>query len=273
MATSFLEAKRIPGKLVKLKDWLEACPYDGPDEEPQPEALARLRVGGLFGDVQASDCEIRNFLSDSGAILINGCYRLVSAGHLCRFFKMLFALLTMNDLCSCSVLEKCTIMTLFASDSEGEEFPPNVVEHLLSVYMDSTSRLDQRRIGRFFAEELLKARPIWLESEFLSAWRQLLGDLEPSISYLGDLILKEPVPGMTETRLAYFPASRLPLEPEARFARLFEVRPRWELTEIEPFVEGAARALEVELLDLLVKHARISTTPNGIKIVTALLSV
>jgi sister chromatid cohesion protein DCC1 len=36
----------------------------------------------------------------------------------------------------------------------------------------------------------------------------------------------------------WFPAESLPVEPGARFAALFGLRPRWTREELDPFLEG-----------------------------------
>ena len=41
-----------------------------------------------------------------------------------------------------------------------------------------------------------------------------------------------------EDRLRYFPADALPAAPAARFAMLFEARPRWAADDISPFLDG-----------------------------------
>jgi Sister chromatid cohesion protein Dcc1 len=41
-----------------------------------------------------------------------------------------------------------------------------------------------------------------------------------------------------EDRLRYFPADALPAAPAARFAALFEARPRWAADDISPFLDG-----------------------------------
>jgi sister chromatid cohesion protein DCC1 len=279
LTTSLLEAKKVPGRLNKLREYLEACPFEGPDEEVPLEDLKRLEMDTLFSEIQASDEEIRIFLADSGAILVDGKYRMMGSSYLCRFFKMLFSLLTINDLDLDGEVEKDRILEIF--ESESDEFPPKIIEHLLTVYASPGETnsdelkvlFDQRRICRFFAEELLMARPVWIQSEFLEAWRRLAGDLWLELGMISDMILREPISGSADIKISYFPATSLPVDPNQLFGKLFEMRSRWELATLEPFVVHASKVLGIEPLDLIVKNSRLSVDPNGTRIVTALLSV
>lgn len=74
-----------------------------------------------------------------------------------------------------------------------------------------------------------------------------------------------------EDRLRYFPADALPAAPAARFAALFEARPRWAAGDITPFLDG----MQVGTCDaVIVVHrvrgllpkflfAAIHTAPGG----------
>lgn len=275
LSKNLLEAKMIPAKVERLRELLEACPYEGPDERPEQSSLQKLEISRLLDSVQGSDEELKATLLDYGAIIVDGYYRLPSSEYLCRFFKLLFSLLTMADLDINGDLTKQSILELFSE--EQEEFPTNTIEQLLNVYANKVSsdellHFNDRRICRFYAEELLKARPVWIYTEFLDAWRQLTIDIQPRMEFLAGLVLEGTVPGEADQRrITYFPAASLPVDIVARFGRLFEANPRWELVKIRPFVEGIATALNVDLLDLIVKHARISVDPSGKEIVTPLL--
>lgn len=277
VATSFLEAARVPARLERLKEHLMACPYEGVDDAPDPTRLERLRMERIFGDIQASDEEVRRYLHDElGAVLINGHYRIIGSDCTSRFLRTLFSTLILQDWCSADLLDRDALIECLCSDGESE-FPAQLVGNLLHLYGEDTDqgwRMDQSKVGRFYARELLRARPVWRLSEFVEGWRRLIGDIEPSLVFLDGIALLETVVGDDDQRVTYFPAEELPLDPASRFRRLFEVCARWELERIEIYVEGAAKHLDVNTLDLIVRHCRISGEPHtGKRIVTPLLPV
>lgn len=280
ITTSLLEATRVPARLERLREYLLSCPYEGVEDSPDPILLGRLRIDRIFGDIHASDGEIRTYLHDElSAVLINGHYRIIGAECTLRFFRSLFAALVLQDWSSEDVLNRDSLIeTLCASgrdaDEEESEFPAELVGNFLYLYGEDTEwgwKMNKDKICRFYARELLRARPVWRLSEFTSAWRRLANDLEPSITLLNGIALVESTAGNDDQKITSFFAEDLPLDPDSRFKRLFEVCPRWEMEKIEMYVEGLGKYLEVDTLDLIVKHCRISVDANtGKRIVTTL---
>ena len=63
--------------------------------------------------------------------------------------------------------------------------------------------------------------------------------------------------------LTYFPASALPVDPVARFADLFLVRPRWKEDEILPFLNDIA--IDKKDRDkLLLKYCRATAEAGSV---------
>jgi hypothetical protein len=138
-----------------------------------------------------------------------------------------------------------------------------------------TIELNSWKILRFFANELLKAKPVWMLEDLMIAWKKLIYDIplnDPKMILSSGLALLEPLPGTSATRVTYFPSSNLPVDPTSRFARLFEVNSRWEYERLEGYVEESAKAMGVAPAELIVKYGRICSDPtSGARLVTPLL--
>lgn len=275
MTNTLLEAVKCPPQLKKLREWLEICPYEGPDSEMDHDhgVLQMLDRRSLFKSVQASDREIHTALSDYGALLIDGKYRLLSADYQCRFFRTLFSSLALADICTLDRINKDFMMSMVS-----DEFPQEMIEHLFTIYSTGGENelllLSEEKICRFFANQLLSARPLWILSDLFKAWRTLVGDFTPSIEHLTGLALTEPILGDDDFRVTYFPICALPLEPSKRFAMLFECKPRWDYDTMVHYIEACALSTGMGTADLIVKYGRISLDPScGKKVVTSLINL
>ncbi|KIY97258.1 sister chromatid cohesion protein DCC1 [Monoraphidium neglectum] len=71
--------------------------------------------------------------------------------------------------------------------------------------------------------------------------------------------LPEGAPQGSEPVLVPFAERDLPLEPAARFAVLFQRRPRWERSAMEPYLAALASSAGGQTVEaLLLRHARAS---------------
>ena len=275
MTTNTLEASRMPPALERLHEWLAECPYEGPDNDGEEGRLERLHCERLFREIQASDVEIQRALTECGASRLNGHYRVIGAEYTQRFFRCLWSVLVLNDWRADGMpIPRAELMEQLTQD---DEFPAAVAEKLLEIYSISGDgvevvRLDGPKICRFFGGVILKRRGSMPLSKLMQEWAQLTGDFQPHPSMLIGTALMTPVPGSDDFEVDYFPHQRLPIDPLARFTRLFEERSRWRLLELEAYVEGSARAAGVSTMNLIVKYGRISGEGEG-RIVTPLLPV
>lgn len=219
--------------------------------------------------------EIRSILKNNGTILIKEHYRTISPEYLCRFFRTLFAILDTNDF---GYFDEIPTDRIFAFLSDEDEFPIQVLQHILKSYSHqedgaSSFRLDCQKICRFFASELFKIKKTWGGKEFLEAWNKAAGGLCPSLEILRGLAtVDQSSSGDSDVVVTSFPISALPLDSSERFQMLFQAKSRWDLSAIEVYVEDAAKVQGLETIDLLLKHARITVDPKTqTKIVTALI--
>lgn len=275
MTKTYLEPTKTAGRIDQLRTLLEAAPYDGPlsSRIPAPEALACLHCSRIFDLVQASDDEIRAALNRLDAVLLDGHYRLMSPDYLCRFFKSLFASISLLEMASGDILNMESLLESF----DEEEFPRNVASSILHAFSSAASessneiRLGEEKICRFFAVELLKAKTNWTLGQLLIAWKKLTGDFEPRLDYLSGLAIFDPLPGSHDQRVTYIPLASLPLDLPTRLTKLFEIRHKWELTQLQSFFGDLPDGPAV-MMERLVKLARISTDEHNVKYVTPLVS-
>ena len=136
--------------------------------------------------------------------------------------------------------------------------------------------LDPAKVATFKAERLLKAgrqsgggggggarkgdTNVWPRDEFMDAWSASLPDgCEAELPFLGGIALVHE--GKSAT-IEYFPCSALPTGTKERFKLLFEKRAKWELQDLEPYVNGLVTT-QTTKAQLLLKHTRSSIAPAG----------
>ena len=158
----------------------------------------------------------------------------------------------------------------------AEDYPAEVIDNIIDCYsLPESDRCiwNTRKMCTFFAHGLFAARAIWIESEFFAAWQSLLtpSEIVPTVEMLVGIALRETF-SASEARLTYFPTTALPTEPLALFGALFAAKPRWLLTEMEPYLVAAARQLGLSApIDLAIKYARVSGDPAE-RVITPLLA-
>ncbi len=303
--TTYLEMAPFAGNTAQaLRSLLAPFPYDGEEGGGEGghagDAFDRLLCERLFDALPGSDAAIARALSEAGAIVVGGRYRLPSGAYLCSLFKDLFA---SPALAATTTLEEGDaalggmgrpfavddVVALLlgdgedavAQEAERASATRAILMHYSAVAAGGLRTWDVARICTFFAVQLLEAQSEWEEGPFLAAWRRLLAPspIEPSPALLGRLVTWHVLPSYDERQarraLSYFPSWRLPLDPVGLFEALFARSPRWLLDDMQPFL-GDAAALPTSGVsspaDLAHKHARVSTdAASGALVVTPLL--
>ncbi|CAB9502597.1 Uncharacterized conserved protein (DUF2036) [Seminavis robusta] len=65
----------------------------------------------------------------------------------------------------------------------------------------------------------------------------------------------------------YLPAQQLSRDPEKRFAALFQVRAKWELDDLQPYIDALVQELEVSQAELLLQYTSSSMDEvTGVKV-------
>ncbi|BDA43076.1 Sister chromatid cohesion protein DCC1 [Coccomyxa sp. Obi] len=268
-AVAHLELVLTAPRLGALDRILQATQIRGDDEEEEDQGAAsssgREDVHPhtflqLLGTAQASEAELRAALQARGAMELDGCWRIISAGHLAHLLEVLLLSAAQHGwrLDAMPVQEACSVL-------QADGFNPRVAQHCLRLHsaLDASTSdtppllsLDHRKVCLHFARKLLTQQERWPLDQFLEEWQASVSEgMRVDLSMLRGEARQEEAGG--EKLLCHFPAAALPTDPASRFAALFAARPRWELPDLEPYLadlQVPGRSAEF----LLLTYARAS---------------
>lgn len=108
---------------------------------------------------------------------------------------------------------------------------------MTGIYAFSTQRLQTcNGMRQDMQQPSTLSKSGFLHPHVLIACNHARQEMRPDVAMLKAEILTETLSG--ERIIKYFPVSRLSKVPEQRFAQLFQARPRWELQDLEPFLQS-----------------------------------
>jgi sister chromatid cohesion protein DCC1 len=185
---------------------------------------------------------------------------------LCRFFELFFNTAILEDW---NLMEEpLNFENVWKCFQQYEdEFSQSLADFILQFYSNGVGKFDFIKASRFLAEQLLCARLVWDQEDFVAAWEKSLNDLyTPEMDNIKDLLLTERHPGSGRLEIKRYFRSDLPSDVESRFIALFKTRSRWQYEELIPFISDLGRDSK-ELDAIVLKHGRISTTKD-VKFIT-----
>ncbi|KAG6378176.1 sister chromatid cohesion protein Dcc1 [Boletus reticuloceps] len=284
-------------KLHKLSVLLRGMEYDEGDEDLRT-TLPKYSYEQARAEIQASESELRVGLRERRVLVLDGYLRPIAPAHLNTILELL-----LNYLISLSLVhDAAPVDDLVSALADDHDISRGVSIQVMSWFgrieentwkMDVNAVVAEIGLGiiRHYKLELTwhrvvdkKHEPI-LETEFMTKWKNAVGDTFESAVLLQLLSVRSPplctfssnesdirvqrqgnylrnTNNVLGTTLNYFAASALPTDAAARFAELFLTHPRWKGDEIEPFLSDiSVNAKERD--KLLLKHARAITTPEG----------
>ncbi|XP_070556984.1 sister chromatid cohesion protein DCC1-like [Ptychodera flava] len=273
LAHEYFELRPCRPKLKRLKQLLEENRYDGPlYEDDDSHQGKKYTFTELLESVQASEGEIRDKLVKLQACNINGYWRLLSNDFDSSVLAQIIQLIDENSWTTDHVPTKETLDTL------ENLYPRNILQHCLDCYGDKKSMetdsgeeivysLSEDKVCRAFAEMLLKPAGKFNLSEFLESWQQSVPEgMKTTLYQLEGLALIDRT--SRPEVIWHFPVIELPEEEVLRFDTLFQVRSKWTLDEIRPYIQDLVGG-KSSVTALLQKYARSSTNKDGIKIYNA----
>ncbi|EFJ40141.1 hypothetical protein VOLCADRAFT_108324 [Volvox carteri f. nagariensis] len=272
--------------------------------------------GELLERIQASPEELRNALAAEGALQLAGRWRAVDPNYLGSLLELVL-LTAQQEGMPVGCLREDVLVESLRQDGYHPDVVRHCLSVYGKSAVGAESDggpggargnprvwcLDETKVCVHFASRVMGGRTMLL-NDFIEAWKRAVPyGLTPSLDMLRSEALIDvygnpanpPVEwGHAQTRtdtqthtyeegsgadarISPFPASSLPREPGERFAALFRVRPRWEWTHMEPYLEGMQEwcvktiAAVVEVLvpgqsveALLMRFARASQpTPDA----------
>ncbi|KAF9122375.1 Sister chromatid cohesion protein DCC1 [Mortierella sp. 14UC] len=231
--------------------------------------------------IQASDKEIMDWLKEHHACLIGGHWRLFKRRFMFEILREILS--TINALgMSASSVDMESICAEIENDTPESEsgIAPWMIKHcIVSFSEDDASSIETspdhyslsaKKVATFMGVYLLSSTERghrWRLQDFMIKWSELLQEhFQADLKYLAGECIVENDRGMDKSSsqqyIRYFSKSRLPLDPAARFTALFEIKPKWDGSEIRPFLRDLV--LDEKKLDiLLLKHARTVKQPGG----------
>lgn len=246
IASGNVELVEVSPRLDKLKQLLLENPFgageveammdddDDDDDFGKREVAALYTWRDLVNTVQASDDELRSGLQSLSAIEIDGYWRVIDESYLDMMLRMLLHNCVLKDWSFDDLDEDEVVDSLVA-----DEFSRDLASHCLRVFgsskvKDRKWKLEPRLVCLHFARQVLRDGKMRVES-FMEEWKKKIPDgIEGRFEMLEGEVLTEKI-GI-ETRVYVFSVRSLPSTPEERFSVLFKHRPRWEWTDLEPYL-------------------------------------
>lgn len=239
----YLEAKRSRPRLKKLIQLLHKTEYKGPEQEYQTEESDLLTYVDMRNRVQASDEQLEEALKTLNVMKIQGKMRILEFEY---SFRVLSYMLKLMDENSWAVDEIDCNETI---NSLADIIPEEIVKQMFELYTEESKIVDGVQLYRykndmickFFAEVLLKSAGKFKLSEFLQAWTESVPEgmiVDESILCGIAVIDRKANPN---TIRAFFEED-LPEDIAARFKVLFEVKEKWTVPEISPYIQYVINA-------------------------------
>lgn len=214
-----------------------------------------ITMSELRRKVAASDLEIDAALIDVFAVEIDGdSYSLLTLTDLAYVYRMASAYVTqlLDLILPTAITEALNLERLLAHDiitsPPLDEEKPECVEAILSQFskrpielnslLVPVYNLDHTKIARWYGLRTLSSlnRPIRV-TQFLEAWQSAIpAAIDKATPDMNLLIgnFHHPSLGMVQ----YLPCSELSPAPEQRVGQLFQVKEKWHIDEIMPFLQG-----------------------------------
>ena len=284
IVNSHFELVQVAPRLQGLEGALSDRPVGGigsPEAAAEQGDYVETHIGKTWEEllevVQASPVELEAALEEKGAMCLAGKWRGVDSEYLG----------TLVELILLTAVEKGWSLSAVPAKEAGEALAPHgfsveLTEHCLQRFSkpilssssngsitDGVEKMDfslnegvyalhAEAVCRHFGLKLLREKRHWDSlSEFLAVWSGAVPEemsSAPKIELLRGQALLEADDG---EGVDFLPIENLPRNAENRFSELFGVRPRWELKDLEPYIEGLAGPGETMEM-LLLRFARMS---------------
>ena len=216
--------------------------------------------------VQASETQIMACLNDElAAIEIGGKWRGVKPEYRLHALSMLAVSASGNGWPR-NALPETDVVDAMVGDGFIPEMARNTLHAFASPNEDGvTWAMDEEKVSRALVERVLRdgtGLKQWRLTDVMDKWRAKmsengLGDVEIKEEYLAGMALIERSDRSDEAFVRTLVATDLSREPELRFKSLWEVKPRWTLAELEPYLKGQERPGE-NIEKQLLKYCRVT---------------
>ncbi|CAG9824485.1 unnamed protein product [Phaedon cochleariae] len=260
----YLEAVVGKPHLKKLHEILNKSVYKGPEVEFEVDQNSLLTFEELSNKVQASNKELKDALESMTVLELNNKIRLLDLEYHFRVLSLMLKLVEENSWQLDEIDFDETIEAL------KDLAPREVISSLFDKYTEESKLIDSLQLYRykedvvctFFAKVLLHGTGRFELNEFLQTWKDSVPEgmiCDEEMLYGLAVIDKTSDPNI----IFAFDETSLPENINERFKTLFQVKTKWSVPEITPYIKQLA-TVKLDVNALLAKHARASKV-DGIK--------
>ncbi|XP_053685515.1 sister chromatid cohesion protein DCC1-like [Sabethes cyaneus] len=259
----YFECRQVKPKYRKIIDLLRLTRYAGPENEHLVDRSLLFRFNQLLDTVQCSREEFQEGLKKYRAIQIDDRIRMLHSEYEYRVLTLMLALIGENSWQLDEIDKAATI------DALDGIVPYEVVDSIFDVYVEASERVPDRfryredLVCALFAENILQQGLKFRIDDFLSNWEQTLPEGfkidEKYLRGIGIIDREGTVPCVRGLNEADLPTNLL-----VRLTMLFRTKERWNLEQIEPYIECFTTPT-LGVTSILAKHTR-SLVVNGVRI-------
>lgn len=258
----YFELRQVKPKYRKIIDLLRLTRYAGPENEHLIERSLLFRFNQLLDTVQCSKDEFHEGLKKYRAIEIEERVRMLDLEYEYRVLTLLLSVVSENSWEPDAIDKEVTLEAM-----QGI-IPYEVVDGMFDVYTCRSERIPDRfqyredLVCALFAEKILQHGLKFHIDEFLVTWQEALPEgFEANEQYLrgiGIIDREGSVPCVRGLNEADLPMNLL-----GRLDMLFRTKERWNLEQIEPYIECFATPT-VGVTSILAKYTR-SLVVKGVR--------
>ncbi|XP_011690982.1 PREDICTED: sister chromatid cohesion protein DCC1 [Wasmannia auropunctata] len=265
---SYYEVKETKPDLARLSTLLNSSSFNGLEYESTVDRKALYSWEKLQNELQASDHELQQALSDFLIADIDGYLRLVSFDVEARSLNLMLDYFGEQSWELDEVDKENTYECL------NELIHEPVFDVIFKRYTEVSTKkknngdplykFDEERCCAMIAKILLAASPVTEYKEFMETWNIGTPEkMQPKEKYLCGSALVIYNTSKMQKEIVACPEADLPNNIHDRLNELFEIKAKWTVEEITPYITCFTKgAMNVNAL--LTKYARCSTN-NGIK--------
>uniref|UniRef100_A0A8W7P8J6 Sister chromatid cohesion protein DCC1 n=1 Tax=Anopheles coluzzii TaxID=1518534 RepID=A0A8W7P8J6_ANOCL len=258
----YFELRQVKPKYRKIIDLLRLTRYAGPENEHLIDRSLLFRFKQLLDTVQCSKDEFHEGLKKYRAIEVDDRVRMLDMEYEYRVLTLLLSVVSENSWELDAIDKDVTLEAM-----QGI-IPFEVVDGMFNVYTTPSERMPGRfqyredLVCAMFAEKILQHGLKFHIDEFLVTWQEALPEgFEANEQYLrgiGIIDREGSVPCVRGLNEADLPMNLL-----GRLDMLFRTKERWNLEQIEPYIECFATPT-VGVTSILAKYTR-SLVVKGVR--------
>ncbi|XP_018314425.1 sister chromatid cohesion protein DCC1 isoform X2 [Mycetomoellerius zeteki] len=264
----YYEVKETKPDLIRLSSLLNSSSFNGLEYESTIDQNALYSWERLQNELQASDEELKQALSDFLIAEINGYLRLVSFDIEARSLNLIL------DYFEGQSWELNEVDKESTYEYSKELIYEPVFDVIFKRYTEVSTktkddgsllyRFDEEKCCAVIAKILLAVSPVTEYKEFMKTWNIGTPEkMQPREEYLRGSALIMYNTSKVQKEVISCPEADLPNNIHDRLNELFEIKAKWTIEEITPYIIRFTKGI-TNVNALLTKYARCSTK-NGIK--------